>query len=73
MWAQVLGDGQIGRRDKVQYVLSGQARYFRRWSELQAFAQECLPGWEMEESEEKEEPKKGGQICKTLEPCKSEQ
>ncbi len=43
MWAEVLGDGQIEWRGKVQHILSGEARYFRDWSTLIAYMQEMLP------------------------------
>ena len=43
MWPEVLGDGQIEWRGKVQHVLSGQARYFRDWDTLITYMQETLP------------------------------
>ena len=43
MWAEVLGDGQIEWRGKVQHVLSGEARYFRAWDTLITCLQDMLP------------------------------
>ena len=43
MWAEVLGDGQIEWRGKVQHVLSGEARYFRAWDTLITYLQDMLP------------------------------
>jgi len=54
LWPETKGDDQVEWRGKVQHVLSGEARYFRRWSELRAFVRECLPAWEMEKGERNE-------------------
>ena len=40
VWREELGDGNIEWRGKVQYALSGEARYFREWTELIAFVRE---------------------------------
>jgi hypothetical protein len=40
IWREELGGGRIEWRGKVQYVLSGEARYFREWGDLIAFVRE---------------------------------
>jgi hypothetical protein len=40
IWREELGDGRIEWRGKVQHALSGEARYFREWTELIAFMRE---------------------------------
>ena len=40
VWGEELGAGRVEWRGKVQYALSGEARYFREWAALIAFAQE---------------------------------
>ena len=40
IWREELGDGRVEWRGKVQYALSGEARYFREWTELIAFVRE---------------------------------
>jgi hypothetical protein len=40
IWREELGDGRIEWRGKVQHALSGEARYFREWTELIAFVRE---------------------------------
>jgi hypothetical protein len=40
VWREELGDGHSEWRGKVQYVLSGEARYFREWTALIAFVRE---------------------------------
>ena len=40
VWREELGDGHVEWRGKVQYALSGEARYFREWAELIAFVRE---------------------------------
>jgi hypothetical protein len=37
LWLEDLGNGQTDWRGKVQHVNSGEARYFRDWSTLEAF------------------------------------
>ena len=34
LWTEALGEGQVERRGRVQYVLSGERRYFHDWSTL---------------------------------------
>ena len=46
LWLEELGDGQGEWRGKVQYVRSGETRYFRDWSTLLAFVEAALPGHE---------------------------
>jgi hypothetical protein len=40
VWREELGDDRVEWRGKVQYALSGEARYFREWTELIAFVRE---------------------------------
>jgi hypothetical protein len=40
VWREELGAGRIEWRGKVQHALSGEARYFREWTDLIAFMQE---------------------------------
>ena len=42
MWREDLGNGQTDWRGKVQHVNSGEARYFREWSTMEAFVDELL-------------------------------
>lgn len=42
-WLEDVGRGQSDWRGKVQHVNSGEARYFRDWSTLQAFVEGLLP------------------------------
>jgi len=35
LWPEDLGAGQVQWRGQVQHVLSGEARYFRDWPELE--------------------------------------
>lgn len=37
VWLEDRGDGQSEWRGKVQHVLSGEGRYFRKWHTLVAF------------------------------------
>lgn len=37
LWIEDLGDGQREWRGQVQHVASGETRYFREWSPLEAF------------------------------------
>jgi len=53
MWIENLGDGRLEWRGQVKHVLSGETRYFRRWPELRAFVQTCLPEWDMADGGEK--------------------
>jgi hypothetical protein len=43
VWLEDLGDGQTEWRGEVQYVVSGEVRYFRDWSTLVAVVQAMLP------------------------------
>jgi hypothetical protein len=40
VWREELGEGRVEWRGKVQHALSGEARYFREWTELIAFVRE---------------------------------
>jgi hypothetical protein len=40
VWREELGADRAEWRGKVQHALSGEARYFREWTELIAFMQE---------------------------------
>jgi hypothetical protein len=42
MWLEDLGSGQTDWRGKVQHVNSGEVRYFRDWSTLEAFVEGLL-------------------------------
>ena len=48
LWPEDLGSGQTDWRGKVQYVNSGEARYFRDWPTLEAFLEELLRRAEQE-------------------------
>jgi hypothetical protein len=43
VWLEDLGDGQTEWRGKVEYVPSGEIRYFREWSALGMFLLKMLP------------------------------
>ena len=43
LWPEALGDGQVEWRGKVEYIVSGERRYFRDWSTLINFLQTVLP------------------------------
>jgi len=43
LWPEALGESQVEWRGQVQYVASGEMRYFRDWSTLVAFLLEVLP------------------------------
>lgn len=43
LWPEALGDDRTEWRGQVQYVTSGEMRYFRDWSTLVAFLLEVLP------------------------------
>jgi hypothetical protein len=43
VWLEDLGDGQAEWRGEVQYVGSGEVRYFRDWPTLVALLQALLP------------------------------
>jgi hypothetical protein len=40
IWREELGAGRVEWRGKVQHALTGEARYFREWTELIAFVRE---------------------------------
>ena len=40
VWREQVSDDYIEWRGKVQHALSGEARYFREWTELIAFVRE---------------------------------
>ncbi len=43
VWLEDLGEGQTEWRGEVQYVVSGEIRYFRDWPALVALLQAMLP------------------------------
>jgi hypothetical protein len=43
VWLEELGAGQMEWRGEVQYVVSGEVRYFRDWPTLIALVQAMLP------------------------------
>ena len=43
VWREDLGDGQTEWRGEVQYVVSGEMRYFRDWPTLLTLLQTMLP------------------------------
>ena len=47
LWLEDLGGGQTDLRGKVQHVNSGEARYFRDWTALEAFLEGFLR-WEQD-------------------------
>lgn len=46
LWREVWGDGQAEWRGQVRHVLSGEVRYFRRWSALIAYLVAMVRGAE---------------------------
>jgi hypothetical protein len=42
LWTESLGDGQVERRGRVYYVLSGERRSFRDWSTLVSYLEAKL-------------------------------
>jgi hypothetical protein len=48
VWTEDLGAGRTEWRGKVKYVMSGELRYFRDWSNLITILQEMLA--ELEEA-----------------------
>jgi hypothetical protein len=42
LWKEAVGEGRTEVRGKVQYVLSGEVRYFRDWRTLSAFLIEVV-------------------------------
>jgi hypothetical protein len=43
LWLEPVGEGQAEWRGKVQYVLTGEWRYFRDWPSLVACLNAMLP------------------------------
>jgi hypothetical protein len=43
LWKEDVGDGRTEWRGNVQYVISGETRYFREWPRLIALIQAMLP------------------------------
>ena len=43
LWLEDLGEGHTEWRGEVQYVVSGEMRYFRDWPTLVALVQAMLP------------------------------
>ena len=43
LWPEELGDSRVEWRGKVEYISSGERRYFRDWSTLVNFLQTMLP------------------------------
>lgn len=44
LWSEDLGDGRREWRGQVRHASSGEALYFRQWSQAWAFVQACLQG-----------------------------
>jgi hypothetical protein len=42
LWTEQIGDGQVERRGRVQYVLSGERQHFRDWSTLVSYLEAKL-------------------------------
>jgi hypothetical protein len=42
LWTEVLGEGQVEWRGRVQYVLSGERRFFHDWSTLERYLEAKL-------------------------------
>jgi hypothetical protein len=57
LWPEDLGDGQTDWRVKVQHVNSGEVRYFRDWSTLEAFLEALLGGKEKDPPRRRQERK----------------
>jgi hypothetical protein len=50
LWAEELGEGQIEWRGQIQYVLSGEIRYFRDWSTLEEIMRGMVSGLKGDET-----------------------
>ncbi len=50
LWTEPLGEGQVARRGRVQYVLSGERRFFRNWSTLVEYLEAKLAELDAEET-----------------------
>lgn len=50
LWTESLGEGQVERRGRVQYVLSGERRSFRDWSTLVEYLEAKLAELDTEET-----------------------
>ena len=50
LWTEALGEGQVERRGRVQYVLSGERRFFHDWSTLVAYLEAKLAELDAEET-----------------------
>jgi hypothetical protein len=50
LWTEPLGEGQVDRRGRVQYVLSGERRFFHDWSTLVEYLEAKLQELDGEET-----------------------
>ena len=50
LWTEPLGEGQVDRRGRVQYVLSGERRSFRDWSTFVDYLEAKLAELDAEET-----------------------
>jgi hypothetical protein len=50
LWTEPLGEGQVERRGRVQYVLSGERRFFHDWSTLVEYLEAKLAELDAEET-----------------------
>jgi hypothetical protein len=50
LWTEALGEGKVDRRGLVQYVLSGECRFFHDWSTLVEYLEAKLAELDAEET-----------------------
>ena len=49
LWTEALGEGQVRRRGRVQYVLGGERRFFNDWATLVEYLEAKLQELDAEE------------------------
>lgn len=52
LWQEVLREGRTEWRGQIKYVISGQTRYFRTWSDLLAHLQGILLDVELNQNDD---------------------
>jgi hypothetical protein len=50
LWTEALGEGKVDRRGRVQYVFSGERRFFHDWSTLVEYLEAKLQELDAEET-----------------------
>jgi hypothetical protein len=62
LWEEVLSEGQTEWRGKIQYVRSGEARYFRDWSTMVKFLVDSLSSLKGARRPETDETSESGRL-----------